>query len=227
MTMELDEMKLAWNELNRRIEESDALNTNLRREIKVDKAQSALHRWLWLPAGELVLALIGCIWSGGFLADNYHLALQGPWGAMPALVFFLLSIFSVVAAVRQLVAIGSIDYAAPVLVIQRQLLQARRLRIRLTQWGLLAWLPLWPLFMIFLVQVLLEFDMYRQFGVAWIASNVVFGLVIGAGAAWAAYRYAGRLKRWPAFAWLSDEIAGRSLVKAMRQLDEVARFERV
>jgi hypothetical protein len=227
MTMELDDMKLAWNELNRRIEHSDALNATLRREIKVDKAQSALRRWLWLPAGELVFALIGCAWSGGFLADNYSLVLQGPWGAVPALIFFLLSIFSAVAAVRQLVAIGSIDYAAPVLAIQRQLLLIRRLRIRLTQWGLLAWLPLWPLFMIFVVQMLLEFDIYRHFGLAWLAINVAFGLVVGAGVMWVAYRHAGWLKRWPAFAWLGDEIAGRSLIKAVRQLDEVAQFERV
>lgn len=224
--MDLDEMKLAWNELNRRIEESDALNANLRREIKLDKAQSALRRWIWLPLGELAFALVGCIWAGGFLAENYGLALLGPWGAMPSVVLFVLSIFSMAAAVRQLVVIGSIDYSAPVLVIQRQLFHARRLRIRLTQWSLLAWLPLWPFFVIFLAQVLLEFDIYRRFGVAWLASNVIFGLVAGAVAAWVAYRHAGWLKRWRVSAWFGDEIAGRSLVKAMRQLDEVAQFER-
>jgi hypothetical protein len=226
MTMELDEMKAAWHELDQRLERNEALQLRLREELSIDRTRSALRGWLWLPGIELAISLLTAYLAGGFLADNWTQALSAPTGAVPALVLFLLTIVSAVASVRQIVSVTTIDYAASVLSIQHRLAMARTLRIRLTQLGLLLWLPLWPMFMVFIVQYCLDFGIYRQFNLVWLAANVLFGLALALVLVWLTRRYGRAFVRWRPLLKLSDSIAGRKLVSAAAQMDEFARFER-
>jgi len=130
------------------------------------------------------------------------------------------------ASARQIVSVATIDYAAPVLVIQRRLALARSLRIRLTQVSLLLWLPLWPMFMAFVVQYGYGYGVYREFRFAWLGSNFVFGLMLALGLVWGARRHGEKLAQWPPLRRLSDDIAGRRLVAASAQLEELTRFDR-
>lgn len=224
--MELDDMKMAWQVLDRRIERNEALQSGLRRELSIDKTRSALRRWLWLPGIELAISVLVAWLSGGFLADNWSQVLVAQAGALPALVLLILAVVGAATGVRQIVSVAIIDYAAPVMAIQCQLAMARRLRIRLTQVGLLLWLPLWPMFMAFAVQFDLGFASYRQFGFAWLGSNVGFGFALALLLVWFARRHGESLARWRPLRRLSDDIAGRQLVRAAAQMDELARFGR-
>lgn len=224
--MELDEMKLVWQALDQRLDRSEALQAKLQRELSLERTRTGLRRWLWLPVIELVISLLVAWLAGGFLGDRWAQVRAAPAGALPALIVLLLAIVSTATSVRQIVAVASIDYAAPVVAIQRELARARRLRIRLTQIGLLLWLPLWPAFVVFVVQRDLGVGIYRQFGTGWLAVNVVFGLALAVALVWIARRWGERLATWSPLRWLADEIAGRRLTAANAQLEELARFDR-
>lgn len=224
--MELDELKIAWQALDRRLERSEALQAALQRELSLNHTRSALRRWAWLPGSELVVSLLVAWLAGGFLGDGWPQVIAAPTGALPAGIVLMLGAISSAAAIRQLVAVFTLDYAAPVLQIQRRLAQARALRIRLTQLGLLLWLPLWPMFVVFVVQWGLGFEIYRQFAASWLLANMGFGLVLALGLVWLARRHGEALSHWRLLRWLSASIAGRGLVAAGSWVDEVARFGR-
>jgi serine/threonine-protein kinase len=224
MMMELDEMKAAWQELNRRIERSDALSVRVDNDLKIHRVEVALRRWLWLPTIELLLSLVVGCWTTIFLLSHADAALSDPLGALPALVLLVFCIIGVAACVRQFGLIAGIDYADAVLAIQHRLIAVRALRIRMTQFGLLLWLPLWPFFMALLVQSLMGWEVYHQFRAAWFVTNVGFGLLAVALLVWAAKRYGDRLRRMRWLQRLADDTAGRGLVAAMRQLGETAQF---
>lgn len=224
--MELDEMKRAWQALDRRLERNEALQATLQREISLDRTRSALRRWAWLPGSELVVSLLAAWLAGGFLGDGWPQVVAAPMGALPAGIVLVLAVIGSAAAIRQLVAVFTVDYAAPVLQIQRRLAQARALRLRLTQLGLLLWLPLWPMFVVFVAQRGLGFGIYRQFAASWLLANVGFGLALALGLVWLTRRHAAALSRWRALRWLSDSIAGRRLIAAANRIEELARFAR-
>ncbi len=224
--MELDEMKLAWQTLNRRLARSEALQGSLRRELSIDRTRVIVRRWLWLPGIELAISAMAAWLAGGFLGDHIGRIVSAPAGGLAALLALLLAIAGIVASVRQMVSVATIDYAMPVLEIQRDLATARMLRIRLTQLSLLLWLPLWPMFMLFIAQYVLGFDVYRQFDPAWLLINMAFGLFLALLLVWLSRRYGKVLARWRPLIALADSVAGAKLIAATAQLDEFARFER-
>lgn len=224
--MELDELKAAWRDLDRRLEHSEGMQSAWRQELALDRTRTALRRWLWLPGSELAVAVLLAGWAGGFLADHAGAALASPPGALPALLLWGLALAGIVAGVRQIVAVVTIDYAAPVLAIQRRLIEARRLRLGAARASLLAWLPLWPLGVVLAAQCVLGFDGYRQFGFAWLALNVALGVALDLVLVWGARRYGEALARGRVLRGLSDGMAGHGLVAATAQLEELARFGR-
>lgn len=224
--MELDEMKQAWQELNARIERSDALAMQVREELKLDKTRSALRRWLWLPAIEFGFGLATLWIAGFFLARNFTLVGSAPAGAIPSLLVLILAVATVVISIRQFALVGGIDYSAPVVAIQRRLSAARALRIRMTQCDLLLGLPLWPVIVAFTLQYVGGYGSYRALDSAWLAWNVLFGLALAGVLVAIARRYGERLSRSSMVGKLANEIAGHGLSVAMGQLDELARFER-
>ncbi|WP_049623246.1 hypothetical protein [Frateuria defendens] len=224
--MELDELKAAWRDLDRRLERSESVQSDWRRELALDRTRTALRRWLWLPGSELAVSVLAAWFAGGYLAGHAGAALASPPGALPALVLWGLGVAGIVAGVRQIVAVASIDYAAPVLAIQRRLIEARRLRLRSARASLLAWLPLWPVCAVLAVQWAFGFGSYRQFAPAWLVANVATGVVLDLVLVWLARRYGQALARGRVLRRLSDSIAGHGLVATTAQLDELARFGR-
>lgn len=224
--MELDEMKSAWQELNARVERNHAFDLGTRRELKQDKVRSALRRWLWLPGIEFGFGLVTIWIAAFFLARNSALIANAPGGAIPSLLVLVGAVATVAISIRQFALIGGIDYTAPVIAIQRRLLAARALRIRVTQCDLLLGLPLWPLIVVFTWQYVVGYSSYGAFDSAWLAWNALFGLALAGALIFIARRYGEKVSRSPVIGKLADEIAGRGLVTAMGHLDELARFER-
>ena len=56
--MELDELKNSWNELNKRLENSEVVNLRMVKEIVTQKTRSAFERIFNLNLYNLVLAFI-------------------------------------------------------------------------------------------------------------------------------------------------------------------------
>ena len=219
--MELDDLKTAWRELDRRLDTSLALNLDVLKELKLDKTQSALHRLVVALQFELFQGVLATLLLGYFLAGHIHAAKF----AVPAIVLHAVAVLTIVAAVRQLALIGGMDYSAPVVAMQHQLAELRSLRIRTNRWLLLLSPLLWTPLAIVCAEGMFGFDIYREFGLLWVGLNLAVGLAVIPLAIWVAHRYAERLGRSRILKHLADDLAGRSLTMAMAHLEEIARFE--
>jgi hypothetical protein len=158
---------------------------------------------------------------GSFLAQHHDTARF----AIPAVVLDVAAVFTIVASARQLARIGRLDYAAPVVAIQHELAALRTSRLRVNR-GLLLLSPLlWTPLAIVAAKGFLGVDPYRAFGPAWIAANLAFGLSVIPLAIAITRRFSARFENSPLLRHLADDIAGRSLASATRQLEDIRRFE--
>lgn len=212
MTMELDDLKVAWRELDRRLDASLALNRRTLTELRLDKARSALRPLTGVLVYELLSGIVAALLCGSFLADH----IDDAKFAVPAAALLVVAAFTIAAAVRQLALIGRIDYAAPVVAIQRELAALRATRVRTTRWLLLLSPLLWTPLAVVAAKGLWGFDSYRGFGVAWVAWNLAFGVAAIPLLVWLARRFGDSR--------VGDALAGRSLAKATGWLDDVTRF---
>ncbi len=214
--MELDDMKAAWQTLNQRLETQAALNLHVFREGKIDRMQRGLRPLVWGQAIQIVIGALVAIWGGGFWVDHMdvpHLLIAG-------LLVHAAGISMIALGALMETLIARIDYSAPVLTIQRQLAQLRKVYVR---GGMAVGLPWWFLWMPFLMVAggYAGVDVYKHApSVIWIGSAIgVAGLL----ATWAFMRWAG--KRPQLAKRLEDSAAGGGINKAQTCLDEIARFE--
>lgn len=213
--MELDELKLAWQTLDRRLQQQTALNLQLLTENRIDKVRSRL-RPLWF--GQVVQLIVGVVLTVVFA--NFCIANTGsPTLLASGLVMHAWSVALIISAVMELLLITRIDYAGPVLTIQKSLAQLRLWRTRVSPWlGLPFWLLWMPLMAI----------AFRQlFGVEMHASVYYIGIPIGIVGMLATvwfHRWAHRPERAHIGEAIDAGSAGRSVTRAQQYLDEIARF---
>ncbi|HJT97174.1 MAG TPA: hypothetical protein VJ696_02580 [Rhodanobacteraceae bacterium] len=218
--MELDEMKSAWLALDRRLERQEALNLFAFRESRLDRLRAALRPLL---VGQIVQIVAGALLALVFAPfwiehrEVPHLFLVGLSLHAYALLF-------IVSGARDLYLIGRIDYAAPVLDIQRRLAELRAWRVRVAPVfgaiGCLVWVP----FVLWLFVVLFGVDVYaRNPGVVYVllASGVACLLAMLAIMRWSRHPRRAHVARY-----LEDSVAGSGVGKAQRFLDEIAAFAR-
>ena len=214
--MELDELKAAWTTLGQRLDAQAALSLHVYKEGKFDRMRRGLRPLAWGQAIQIVIGVLIAVWGASFCIDHRavsHLLIAG-------LLVHAAGISMIVLGALMETRIASIDYSAPVLTIQRQLAQLRKVYVR---GGLAIGLPWWLLWIPFLM-VLLGYagvDLYVHApSVIWIGTAIgVMGLL----ATWAFVRFAGN--RPQLAERLARNVAGGSINRAQAQLDEIARFE--
>jgi drug/metabolite transporter (DMT)-like permease len=209
--MELDEMKAAWQLLDRRLERQEHLNLLILSQGKLNAARRALSplrsgQVVQIVAGACLMLLAGPFWVSH--RNTLHLMLPGLW----AHIYGLLMVLS---AGRTLYLMGRLDDAAPLLENQRRLVQLRLWRARVEQpffavIGCFLWIPL-----TLVVFETMGADLWMS------APWVVYGL-IASGFACLAVFYA--IKRWMP-AQLENSFAGSSIRNAQQQMDEISVFE--
>jgi hypothetical protein len=217
--MELDELKTAWLALDRKLEQQRTLSLQVLREVKLHDAWRGLRPIWWgqvtqIVAGICLMLLFGPFWVAH--RDTLHLM-------APALLMHAYGLMFVLFAARTLTLMGRIDYAAPVLHIQRQLAELRRWRTRV-EWplfgivGCFIWIPL--MLVIFTVMGADLWVLNPKF-VYW---NIVSGFVC-VSFLYGAVRWAQQRGSQGARRALENWVSGRSIRKAQEELDTIARFE--
>ena len=218
-TMEFDDMKAAWQTLDRRLEQQHALNLQLFRDSRADKARSGLRPLFWgqitqILFGALMILLGVSVWSSH--REVTHLLISG----------IIVHVYGVVAIVLAGVTLGMIqrlDYSAPVLTIQKQLAQLRSFYIRngmivgLSWW--VFWIPFVASFFAWLAGV--DFFTTMDGAIGWCIAVGVAGLL----GTWAFHRWAQRSGRARLLTLMDANMTGSSLRKAQSILDEIRRFE--
>jgi hypothetical protein len=221
--MELDELKLAWHSLDAKVDAAHRMHVATVRELKMERAHSALRPLALLIILELSLAIVALLWLGGFLAQYWNVARY----AIPGAALHICAILTLVNAVYQLTIVGQIDFSGPVVGAQSMLTKLTAQRARAARCQLLLAALLWTPFAIVVARGLLGFDVYRVFGWSWINVNLAFGVAMIPLLSWIARRFGDRLQQAGFVKRMSDHIAGRSLQTSMRVLEEIAAFERV
>jgi len=203
--MELDDFKTRWME-------TDAIRINTRAARALVRAEDSLGRVRRNLVLELILDGLLLLAIGSFAADH----VREPRFFVPALMLHVSVILLSVPLLRQLVFLRGVDYAEPVVAIQRHVERLRIEEIRAMKWTLVSAPLLWVPLLIVAMKGLLGLDAWALLDTKWLVANVVFGVAFLIGMLWLSRRVEGR--------WM-DALAGRSMTDAKRHLDEVARFE--
>ncbi len=212
--MELDDMKLAWAGLDQRLDKQYALNFQLLRDGKLDKARRGLRPLMWGQAIQLTIGVLITCWAGAFWATHWHVTHLLICGLLVHLYGILLIVF----AARVLYLIQRMDYAAPVLVIQRQLADLRSWRVRVEApvhgvLGCFVWIPV-----TWMSLAWYGIDLWSPGFMLWAIASSLVGLAAVVSVVWL-MRRAGMARK------IEDNAAGRSLQKAEAMLVDIARFE--
>lgn len=216
-TTELDDLKAAWQTLNRNLERQHTLALHQFKESKLTRFRSGLRP---LATGQIIQLICGVMLTGFFAQfwvkhlGTYHLMTYG----------ILLQGYGMMLAgfaVRDLILIHRIDYGAPVVAIQKEIAALRAWHLRAGMWlavaGCFIWLPL-----------ILLIPYYLGAGapianpqvVWWLGLNILVCLALAGAAVHLFRRGQGKLAKA-----LRESAVGRSVNHAEAVLDEIARFE--
>lgn len=218
--MELDEMKNAWLALDRRLERQEAFSLHTFRENRLDRLRASL--WPML-VGRIVQIVVGALLALVFAPfwvdhlDTLHLVVIG--ASLHAYALMM-----IIGGARDIYLLRRIDYAAPVLEIQRWLTELRSWLVRSAPVygaaGCFIWIP----FVLWFFEVAYGADIYAHAPevVYWfIASGVICLALMLLALSWV--RRPGR-SRWAER--FERSVTGRGLYKAQRFIDEIAAFAR-
>lgn len=220
--MELDEMKQAWQALDRRLAKQQALDLELYRDRRMDRLRQRLRPLAWWTMAQIPLGVALMLWGIRFWSTHIGDARSVACG----MVMQLFGLLSVMFPGRTLAMVLRIDYAAPVLEIQRRLADLRAWRVKVEApvsavIGSLIWIPA----LLMLAQSQVDglgwnlWDHARPGLVRWLVLSVLVSL----GAVALAY---GVLRWLGLHRWLANHLAGASVQRAEAELDAVLRFER-
>lgn len=220
--MELDEMKLAWQALDRRLVQQQALHLQLYRDSRMDHLRRRLRPLVWSLLLQIPLGIALMLWGISFWSS--HL---GDVGSMiSGIAMQVFGTLGVIFPARTLAMLQGIDYAAPVVDIQRRIADLRAWRVKVEApvfavLGSVIWIPA----LLMLAQYAGDragmnlWDHVRPGFVIWLALSAVVSLAV-VGLAYVALRRLGLLR------WLANQLAGRAVQRAEAELDAVMRFER-
>ncbi len=216
--MELDDLKASWQSVDRRMNQLASINLSLVTDNQTRKA-----RWRLLPV--LIGALIN-IAAGGWLvsvcARFWSMHLDTPSALISGIVLHLGGLGIVIAGVVQLLIVARINFAQPVIEMQRYLALLHAWEVRSFGWLWLgAWLA-WPAALVAGAMSIAGVDLWaRAPGIVIVNVLVSVAAVVGFIALHRRARRGGRLG-----AWLDRVLRNNSIERARSALAEIDRFSR-
>lgn len=215
--MELDELKQAWQVLDRRLQQQHTLNVQFFRDGRLDKLQRGLRPLVWGQAIQIIIGVLGALFFAPIWIAHRH----EPAVLIAGLVMHLYCIGMIVVGVVVQAQVVRIDYGAPVVAIQRQLLRLRKSYS--IAGACVVGLPWWFLTAPLLVVLTRGGIMLAAPSVIWIQLAVgALGLLV---TAWF-YRWSHRPERAELARRIDESTVGGSIRRAQAALDDIARFER-
>ena len=213
---ELDDLKATWQTLNRNLERQHAFAVH---QFTNDKIAHFRAGFRPLVSGQILQIICGgllALLGGSFWVDHLgvaHLVIAG-------LFLHLYGIMFIIFGARDLYLIRRLDYAAPVLVLQKQLAALRAWHLRAAVWngfaGSVVWLPV-MIIILYLLGARLWIE--RPSTLLWLVLSALVCLALNWGLM--------HLARSPGKCGLAlrSSFIGHTVNRAQETLDEIARFE--
>jgi hypothetical protein len=206
--MEMHELEQAWQDLDARLQRHDATLQQVRHQRGIDSARARLRLLSLAQVLQLVIGALITVWAGGYWFDHLgqtHLVIYG-------LSLHAYGLGLLITSALQLTRLARLDYRAPVLDVQRQLLDLRRLRIGSERALLISGFVMWvPITFIALRAIGVDVWLTSPAAVLW---NLVVGIALAGLVTWLTQRFRSYFER---------DAAGRSLREAEAELAELAR----
>ena len=216
--MEPDDLKTAWQSLETRMARSDAIQLALLRDTRLVRAKAQLRplkigQWLQAALGLGLIVLGVACWTRNIDITGLFVA---------GIAIHAFGVLTIIGAAATLVLAGRIDYAAPVLQIQRQL--AALLRVYALN-AALCGAPWWIMWLPVVVAFAgLGNAQTTSATPAWIVWNLAIGGV-GLAATWGyAWRNRARVHARPDGP-INCADGADGIRRSQRLLDEIAAFE--
>ena len=178
--METSNIQEMWKQHENLLKSTRKLNTALLKEVKLEKVRSRLKSLLYLPVSTLIFYTI--VASYGLY---FTFVQSGTWYfAFSGAVVSLFSVLYIMVSIRQLKLILSVDYNAPVLILQKDI--SRIKSVVVTNLRIAAWLlPFGPFVGLFIIKALVGFDittiidinMLTSFGIVTILLEIIALLI--------------------------------------------------
>jgi len=213
--LELAELKSAWRALDAKLERQHARELQAFRQGRLGRARLHLLPLYFEAVLEILVGLTIAVLAGGFWTG--HLA--EPVVLVAGLALHLYGIAMIALASRSLVLLTRLDFAAPVLTIQRDLAGLEEHRTRAALALGLPWWVLWLALLVSLARAFPAIDLYAR-APGWVLGNFAFGL-LGIAVSLLVVRRIRRRK--PTH---DGTTLGWLLRRARRQIEELERFER-
>lgn len=217
--MELEQLQQAWHELDTRL---DALSAQLQARTEHERlgvARRALRGAGWY------LRLEAAVWLGFIVtAAQFWVAHRHVMHLLVAGVALqVYGIVALIACVAQLSMLAGVHADAPVLVTQQRLATFMRFRA-LARLALgLPWWWLWLVCALVGTQWLAGLDLYAR-APSWFAWNMGIGAAGMLASVWLARRLARHPPASPLLRQMIEDMSGRSLHRAQREIGALARF---
>lgn len=220
LTMELDDLKQAWQELDRKLDRQHAMDLLRFRDERGRRLKSGLRplvrgQALQMLIGVAVLLLGVDVWTEhsrvphlfafGLIVHVYGVALIACGGMVQGMI-------------------AAVDYSAPVLDIQKQLARLRMFYVRTGMVVGLAWWLFWMPFMAAVLMTLFGADIYVNAPSVFVIGGAIG--IVGLLATWWFHHWSRHPSRPRLAKAMEDSVTGRSLRRALAIAEEIARFER-
>ena len=224
-TMELDDLKQAWQSLDRQLKRQNELQWQQLRETRARSIRSRLRPLLF---GQIVQMFFG-VWLILIGVDVWHAHTDTPHLLLAGLVVHIYGIATTIAGGVICGGIARIDHAAPVLELQQRLARLRRNYLIA---GMCVGLPWWVMWVPFVMTLAMSATGVDIYAVARAGStpltnwlNISLGVgVAGLLATWIFHRWSRHPSRAALGKKLDDGAAGGSLRRAQAELDALRAF---
>jgi len=218
--MNPEEMKAAWEILDRRLAAQNRLSLQSLKDNRIDRAKSALWPlviglWAQVLFGVALVVPFTIFWIRHM--ETPHLAIDG-------MMVHAYGLMMIIDAGGQLAMIRGIDHGKPVVEIQTALAKLRDRRVRLAPWlygvtGCVVWVPF---LMVLFASLGADIWVRAPMVVNWFVLCAVVSLALLFLFQWMVIR---RPDSWLARS-IADMNAGKSLSKARKFLVEIEQFQK-
>ena len=174
MIMELEELKNRWNEFDNKLEKSLQLNKQQLNKINLDKAKNKLRTLLIYKLLEMGVLVYVIYYLVNFTIKN----IDSPQFSISALILIFFGVMGYISDIRQISVIIRLrtDKADDITSKQKNLTTLKLLIVNYVKWALLS-IPFFPVWIVLIPKIFLNFDIYSSSMNLWWWMNIGLGIL--------------------------------------------------